>query len=151
MDSYSYGHLFPKPYGDLLSVIVPQAQTLLARGEGFVPFAAVGIADGSTEMVGAAQSQDDAEDVSWELLQGLGKRVDAGEVVSAAQCRFLSEREMVWGEGVGISVLLEARGQSPVHFLLLCRRGDNAEWSLDQRPLLLPGMESLFAGGAHGH
>lgn len=150
MDSYRYGHLFPKPYADLLALVVPQARELLAQGNGFPPFAAVGSADGSTEMVGSGRSREDSGDISWALLQDLGKRVDAGDVVSAAQCRFLSEREMVWGDGAGISVLLEARDQPPVHLLLLCRRGDRA-WTPDPRPLLLPGMESLFAGGAHVH
>lgn len=147
MSGYPYANLFPRAYGDLLSLVVPHAQSLLEQQGGFLPFAAAGTVAGGVEMVTADPGADDAEDVAWALLQQLGRRVDAGELASAAQCGFLSEREMVWGDGAGITVLLEARGLPPVMCLLSCRQAGNG-WAVEWRPMLLPGNETLFAAEA---
>lgn len=144
MSGYPYANLFPRAYGELLSLVVPHAQSLLQQPDGFLPFAAAGRTGGGVELLRVEPGADDAEDVAWELLQQLGRRVDAGELVSAAQCGFLPEREMVWGDGAGITLLLEARGLPPVMCMLSCRHAGN-NWSVELRPMLLPGNETLFA------
>lgn len=147
MDGYPYSSLFPKFYADLLALVVPQAQSLLEQSGKFLPFAAVGLTNGMVEMVVVDASPEDPDEMAWTLLQSMGRRVDAGEVVSAARCGFMSEQDMVWADGAGVSVLLEARGHPAVLIMLSCRRIGGA-WVLEQRPMLLPGTETLFAGSA---
>lgn len=144
---YPYSDLFPKPCSELLALVVPHAQSLLEQSGNFLPFAAVGVTNGVVEMVRVDASPEDPDEMAWTLLQSIGRRVDAGEVVSAAQCSFMPERDMVWGSGAGVSVLLEARGHPAVLVMLSCRRIGGA-WVLERRPMLLPGTETLFAGSA---
>ncbi len=147
---YPYSSLFPEPYGGLLALVVPQAQSLLEQPGNFLPFAAVGLANGAVEMVVPDAAPEDPEDpdaLAWTLLQRIGKRVDTGEVVAAARCSFVSAQDMVWAEGAGVSVLLEARDFPMVQVMLPCRRVGKV-WVPEQRPMLLPGTETLFAGGS---